>query len=107
MTKKQEEWNLKCGTVCYWHLYMYLLTYTCTPKLMCCIFCGSDSERPLSSASQTSVVVNERLQELIKLFKERTERAKERLVDPDESEEESPSASESMCVGWVTKKKRT
>ncbi|XP_053534209.1 cyclic nucleotide-gated cation channel beta-1 [Ictalurus punctatus] len=50
------------------------------------------SERPLSSASQTSVVVNERLQELIKLFKERTERTKERLIDPDESEEESPSA---------------
>lgn len=55
---------------------------------------GRDSERPLSSASQTSVVVNERLQDLIKLFKERTERAKEKLIDPDESEEESPTASE-------------
>lgn len=60
--------------------------------MFCCIVYGR--ERPLSSASQTSVVVNERLQELIKLFKERTERAKERLIDPDESEEESPSASE-------------
>ncbi|XP_058243389.1 cyclic nucleotide-gated cation channel beta-3 isoform X1 [Hemibagrus wyckioides] len=54
-----------------------------------------EEERPLSSASQTSVVVNERLQDLIKLFKERTERAKERLIDPDESEEESPSATPS------------
>lgn len=57
------------------------------------IVCGRDSERPLSSASQASVVVNERLQELIKQFKERTERTKERLIDPDESEDESPSAS--------------
>ncbi|KAK2848287.1 hypothetical protein Q7C36_009969 [Tachysurus vachellii] len=54
-----------------------------------------EAERPLSSASQTSVVVNERLQELIKLFKERTERTKERLIDPDESEEESPTATPS------------
>ncbi|KAL6478616.1 hypothetical protein MHYP_G00120490 [Metynnis hypsauchen] len=52
-----------------------------------------EEERPLSAASQTSVVVNERLQELVKLFKERTERTRERLVDPDESDEESPSAS--------------
>ncbi|XP_076846736.1 uncharacterized protein cngb1a [Brachyhypopomus gauderio] len=50
-----------------------------------------DSERPPSAASQTSVVVNERLQELVKLFKARTERSKERLVDPDESEEDDPS----------------
>ncbi|XP_017563507.1 cyclic nucleotide-gated cation channel beta-3 isoform X3 [Pygocentrus nattereri] len=52
-----------------------------------------EEERPLSATSQTSVVVNERLQELVKLFKERTERTRERLVDPDESDEESPSAS--------------
>ncbi|KAK1785146.1 hypothetical protein P4O66_018557, partial [Electrophorus voltai] len=51
-----------------------------------------DSEWPLSAASQTSVIVSKRLQELVKLFKERTERTKERLVDPDESEEESPSS---------------
>ncbi|XP_030650078.1 cyclic nucleotide-gated cation channel beta-1 [Chanos chanos] len=50
-------------------------------------------ERPTSAASQTSVVVSDRLQELVKLFKGRTERIKERLIDPDESEEESPSAS--------------
>ncbi|KAM9480708.1 uncharacterized protein cngb1a [Clarias gariepinus] len=51
-----------------------------------------DAERPLSSASQKSVILNERLQDLIKFFKERTERTKERLIDPDESEEDSPSA---------------
>lgn len=92
LTEIKGEGNLKCGTVCHWHLYLYLRI----PVLPClyCIVCGSGSERPLSSASQTSVVVNERLQELIKLFKERTERTKERLIDPDESEEESPSASE-------------
>ncbi|KAG7468612.1 hypothetical protein MATL_G00144960 [Megalops atlanticus] len=50
-------------------------------------------ERPASAASQTSTIINERLQELVRLFKERTERTKERLIDPDESDEESPSAS--------------
>ncbi|XP_064193424.1 cyclic nucleotide-gated cation channel beta-1 isoform X2 [Anguilla rostrata] len=50
-------------------------------------------ERPASAASQTSTVVQERLQELVKLFKERTERAKEKLIDPDDSDEESPTAS--------------
>ncbi|KAJ8247363.1 hypothetical protein GJAV_G00245540 [Gymnothorax javanicus] len=50
-------------------------------------------ERPASAASQTSTVVQERLQELVKLFKERTERAKEKLIDPDSSDEESPQAS--------------
>ncbi|KAJ8339641.1 hypothetical protein SKAU_G00342740 [Synaphobranchus kaupii] len=39
-------------------------------------------ERPASAASQTSTVVNERLQELVKLFKERTERAKEKAHRP-------------------------
>ncbi len=42
--------------------------------------------------------MNERLQELIKLFKERTGRAKERLVDPDESDDESPSACEQTFI---------
>ncbi|XP_070763169.1 cyclic nucleotide-gated channel beta-1-like [Enoplosus armatus] len=46
-------------------------------------------ERPASSASQTSTVVNERLQELVKMFKERTEKAKEKLIDPDSSDEDS------------------
>ncbi|KAJ8417882.1 hypothetical protein AAFF_G00227250 [Aldrovandia affinis] len=56
-------------------------------------------ERPTSAASQTSTVVNERLQELVKLFKERTERAKEKLIDPDESDEDSPMASPAKKPG--------
>lgn len=52
----------------------------------------------MSAASQTSTVVNERLQELVKLFKGRTERVKEKLVDPDDSDEESPSACEE---NWI------
>uniref|UniRef100_A0A673NC25 Cyclic nucleotide gated channel subunit beta 1b n=1 Tax=Sinocyclocheilus rhinocerous TaxID=307959 RepID=A0A673NC25_9TELE len=51
------------------------------------------NQRPASSASQTSTVVNERLQELVKLFKERTERVKEKLIDPDNSDDETPPAS--------------
>ncbi|XP_029378259.1 cyclic nucleotide-gated cation channel beta-1-like [Echeneis naucrates] len=46
-------------------------------------------KRPASSASQTSTVVNERLQELVRMFKERTEKAKEKLIDPDSSDEDS------------------
>ncbi|XP_027128342.1 cyclic nucleotide-gated cation channel beta-1 isoform X2 [Larimichthys crocea] len=46
-------------------------------------------ERPASSASQTSTVVNERLQELVRMFKERTEKAKEKLIEPDSSDEDS------------------
>ncbi|XP_078068139.1 cyclic nucleotide-gated channel beta-1-like [Mustelus asterias] len=47
-----------------------------------------------STSSITSAIVNERLQELVRSFKERTELAKEKLIDPDASEdEESPSAS--------------
>ncbi|XP_048024621.1 cyclic nucleotide-gated cation channel beta-3 isoform X1 [Megalobrama amblycephala] len=53
---------------------------------------GEGLERPMSAASQTSIV-NERLQELVKLFKGRTERVREKLTDPDDSDEESPSAS--------------
>jgi len=55
-------------------------------------------ERPMSAASQTSMVVNERLQELVKLFKGRTVRVREKLTDPDDSDEESPSACESTCI---------
>ncbi|KAK7912863.1 hypothetical protein WMY93_013074 [Mugilogobius chulae] len=55
---------------------------------------SADEEgRPASSASVGSVVVQERLNELVKLFKGRTETKKDKLVDPDESEEESPQAS--------------
>ncbi|KAK9517033.1 hypothetical protein VZT92_024929 [Zoarces viviparus] len=46
-------------------------------------------ERPASSASQTSTVVNDRLQELVRMFKERTEKAKEKLIEPDSSDEDS------------------
>uniref|UniRef100_A0A3Q2Q2B4 Cyclic nucleotide gated channel subunit beta 1a n=1 Tax=Fundulus heteroclitus TaxID=8078 RepID=A0A3Q2Q2B4_FUNHE len=53
--------------------------------------------RPLSAASIGSVVIQERLNELVKLFKGRTERQKDRLVDPDESEEESPTGSPSKA----------
>uniref|UniRef100_A0A8C9S8L8 Cyclic nucleotide gated channel subunit beta 1b n=1 Tax=Scleropages formosus TaxID=113540 RepID=A0A8C9S8L8_SCLFO len=52
-------------------------------------------DRPGSALSQTSMVVNDRLQELVKLFKERTERVKEKLIDPDSSDDESPSTSPS------------
>ncbi|KAJ3596482.1 hypothetical protein NHX12_002889 [Muraenolepis orangiensis] len=48
-----------------------------------------DRERPASAASQSSAVVNERLQELVKMFKERTEKAKEKLIDPDSSDDDS------------------
>uniref|UniRef100_A0A4W4EUB4 Cyclic nucleotide-binding domain-containing protein n=1 Tax=Electrophorus electricus TaxID=8005 RepID=A0A4W4EUB4_ELEEL len=48
-------------------------------------------ERPASVSSQASMVVNERLQELVKLFKERTERVKEKLIDPDDSDDDTPS----------------
>ncbi|KAL2088577.1 hypothetical protein ACEWY4_015476 [Coilia grayii] len=52
-------------------------------------------ERPLSSTSQSNLVVSVRLQELVQLFKERTERVRDRLIDPDESEGESPTSCES------------
>ncbi|XP_076879068.1 cyclic nucleotide-gated channel beta-1 [Brachyhypopomus gauderio] len=48
-------------------------------------------DRPASVSSQASMVVNERLQELVKLFKERTERVKEKLIDPDDSDDDTPS----------------
>ncbi|XP_076142755.1 uncharacterized protein cngb1a [Alosa pseudoharengus] len=50
-------------------------------------------QRSHSSASHTNIAVSDRLQELVQLFKERTERVRDRLIDPDESDEESPSAS--------------
>uniref|UniRef100_G1NZ54 Cyclic nucleotide-binding domain-containing protein n=1 Tax=Myotis lucifugus TaxID=59463 RepID=G1NZ54_MYOLU len=54
----------------------------------------NDQDRASSSASQNSAVINERLQELVKLFKERTEKVKEKLIDPDvTSDEESPKPS--------------
>ncbi|KAF6077101.1 cyclic nucleotide gated channel subunit beta 1 [Phyllostomus discolor] len=48
-------------------------------------------DRASSTASQNSAIINDRLQELVKLFKERTEKVKEQLIDPDiTSDEESP-----------------
>ncbi|KFV08222.1 Cyclic nucleotide-gated cation channel beta-1, partial [Pterocles gutturalis] len=51
-------------------------------------------ERIGSATSLSSAVINTRLQELVKLFKERTEKVKEKLTDPDvTSDEESPATS--------------
>ncbi|XP_066494020.1 cyclic nucleotide-gated channel beta-1 [Tiliqua scincoides] len=58
-------------------------------QLMCSL-----AERSSSTASQSSAVINDRLQELVRLFKERTEKVKEKLIDPDaSSDEETPVAS--------------
>ncbi|XP_041123692.1 cyclic nucleotide-gated cation channel beta-1-like [Polyodon spathula] len=59
-----------------------------------CSLQPEEEDRASSVTSQTSAIVNERLQELVKLFKGRTEKVKEKLIDPDSSsDEESPSAS--------------
>ncbi|XP_008066234.1 cyclic nucleotide-gated cation channel beta-1 [Carlito syrichta] len=50
-----------------------------------------DQDRATSAASMNSTLINDRLQELVKLFKERTEKVKEKLIDPDvTSDEDSP-----------------
>uniref|UniRef100_A0AAX7VSW4 Cyclic nucleotide gated channel subunit beta 1b n=1 Tax=Astatotilapia calliptera TaxID=8154 RepID=A0AAX7VSW4_ASTCA len=64
-------------------------------------------ERPASSASQTSTVVNERLQELVRMFKERTEKAKEKLIDPDSSDEDSIITCESRTQTELTHVRET
>ncbi|XP_053187848.1 cyclic nucleotide-gated cation channel beta-3 [Scomber japonicus] len=46
--------------------------------------------RPASAASVGSVAIQDRLSDLVKLFKGRTEQRRDRLVDPDESDEEAP-----------------
>ncbi|XP_041804631.1 cyclic nucleotide-gated cation channel beta-3 [Chelmon rostratus] len=58
---------------------------------------ADDEMRPLSAASVGSVVIQDRLNQLVTSFKGRTDQRRERLVDPDESEEESPSASPSKA----------
>lgn len=71
-----------------------------------CLHSGQD--RASSTASQNSAIINDRLQELVKLFKERTEKVKEKLIDPDiTSDEESPKPCESIAgddpppgMGW-------
>ncbi|XP_016156552.1 PREDICTED: cyclic nucleotide-gated cation channel beta-1 [Ficedula albicollis] len=48
-------------------------------------------ERMGSATSLSSTIINSRLQELVRLFKERTEKVKEKLIDSDvTSDEESP-----------------
>lgn len=48
-----------------------------------------------SATSLSSAVINTRLQELVRLFKERTEKVKEKLIDSDvTSDDESPVACE-------------
>uniref|UniRef100_UPI00398ECD1A cyclic nucleotide-gated channel beta-1-like isoform X2 n=1 Tax=Pristiophorus japonicus TaxID=55135 RepID=UPI00398ECD1A len=55
---------------------------------------SAQSDQQGSTTSITSAIINERLQELVKLFRERTEQVKEKLIDPDASEDEqSPTAS--------------
>uniref|UniRef100_A0A6Q2Y6Y7 Cyclic nucleotide gated channel subunit beta 1 n=1 Tax=Esox lucius TaxID=8010 RepID=A0A6Q2Y6Y7_ESOLU len=49
--------------------------------------------RQASTASYGTVLAQERMASLVKLFKARTVRKKERLADPDDSEEDSPHAS--------------
>uniref|UniRef100_A0AAX7SN21 Cyclic nucleotide-binding domain-containing protein n=1 Tax=Astatotilapia calliptera TaxID=8154 RepID=A0AAX7SN21_ASTCA len=74
-----------------------LLPSVCPP----CLPSRSSScrTRPLSATSVGSVVVQDRLNELVRLFKGRTERQKERLIDPDESEEESPAKKDTAGGG--------
>ncbi|KAM9374302.1 LOW QUALITY PROTEIN: cyclic nucleotide-gated channel beta-1 [Phaethornis superciliosus] len=56
-------------------------------------------ERIGSATSLSSNVINTRLQELVKLFRERTEKVKEKLTDPDvTSDDESPAASPAKPV---------
>ncbi|KAL1006984.1 hypothetical protein UPYG_G00080190, partial [Umbra pygmaea] len=57
-----------------------------------------EENRPASVASYGSVVAQERMASLVKLFKVRTDRKKERLMDPDDSEQESPLASPAKCL---------
>lgn len=61
-----------------------------------CVHSGQD--RAASAASQNSAIINDRLQELVRLFKERTEKVKEKLIDPDvTSDEDSPKPCESRA----------
>lgn len=53
-------------------------------------------------ASTNSAIINDRLQELVKLFRERTEKVKEKLIDPDvTSDEESPKPCECGAGGGL------
>uniref|UniRef100_A0A8C4VXS2 Cyclic nucleotide-binding domain-containing protein n=1 Tax=Gopherus evgoodei TaxID=1825980 RepID=A0A8C4VXS2_9SAUR len=57
---------------------------------------GHLPERVGSGTSQNSLAIHDRLQELVRLFKDRTEKVKEKLIDPDTtSDDETPVASPS------------
>ncbi|XP_015266667.1 PREDICTED: cyclic nucleotide-gated cation channel beta-1 [Gekko japonicus] len=65
-------------------------------------------KRSGSTTSQSSDVINDRLQELVRLFKDRTEKVKEKLVDPDvSSDEETPAPSPSKQKPPEEKKEET
>ncbi|KAL8194546.1 UNVERIFIED_CONTAM: hypothetical protein K2H54_024542 [Gekko kuhli] len=65
-------------------------------------------KRSGSTTSQNSDVINDRLQELVRLFKDRTEKVKEKLVDPDaSSDEETPVPSPSKQKPPEKKKEET
>ncbi|XP_062293857.1 cyclic nucleotide-gated cation channel beta-3 [Scomber scombrus] len=53
---------------------------------------STDEMRPASAASVGSVVIQDRLSDLVRLFKGRTDQRRERFMDPDESDEEPPAA---------------
>uniref|UniRef100_A0A663MTA2 Cyclic nucleotide-binding domain-containing protein n=1 Tax=Athene cunicularia TaxID=194338 RepID=A0A663MTA2_ATHCN len=56
--------------------------------------CNNLPMRTGSATSLSSAIVNQRLQELVKLFRERTDKVKEKLTDPDiTSDDESPATS--------------
>ncbi|KAF3832085.1 hypothetical protein F7725_025750 [Dissostichus mawsoni] len=74
------------------HLRM-MLTPLCPLSSMLTPLCPlSFRMRPPSSPGMGNVLLQERLLQLVQMFKGRTERQKERLLDLDESEEESPPA---------------
>lgn len=68
--------------------------------MQCPLVSPSLPERIGSASSLSSAIINTRLQELVRLFKERTEKVKEKLIDSDvTSDDESPVACE-FRWGW-------
>ena len=84
------------NTVCLSH--QFPLSSTFTVLLLLLLSCRV---RPASAASVGTIAVQDRLSELVRMFKGRTEQRKDRLVDPDESEEESPSACKSFRIKLI------
>uniref|UniRef100_A0A4W5MC12 Cyclic nucleotide gated channel subunit beta 1 n=1 Tax=Hucho hucho TaxID=62062 RepID=A0A4W5MC12_9TELE len=83
--------QLRCHQPPVMQTHMYTCTHTHTHSLTEDVI--SCRDRPASAASYGSVIVQERVTTLVKLFKARTVRKKEKLMDPDDSEEDSPQAS--------------